>query len=241
LRTPEEPRALLKISREGARERLVARIQEGQKLVANPIQSGEHFTKAEQEHEKWRAYNRGLLSRQLFTTDEYTDEYRASFKLIHKARDRYDPPSLAALVARLNYSVGGNQIACLQSIIERLELIDKASVDRSAVTTPGDRSKVFVVHGHDEGAREAVARFIQGLGFQPIILHERASEGRTVIEKVKAHGDVGFAVVLLTPDDEGCAKGATTRPRARQNVILELGYFIGGPGRNRVCAETRRA
>jgi predicted nucleotide-binding protein len=102
-----------------------------------------------------------------------------------------------------------------------------------------DQSKVFVVHGHDEGAREAIARFIQALGFQPIILHERANEGRTVIEKVEAHGDVGFAVVLLTPDDEGCVKGGTPGPRARQNVVLELGYFIGRLGRRRVCALKR--
>jgi predicted nucleotide-binding protein len=99
--------------------------------------------------------------------------------------------------------------------------------------------KIFVVHGHDEGARESVARFIQALGFQPIILHERANEGRTVIEKVEAHSDVGFAVVLLTPDDQGCEKGGTPGPRARQNVVLELGYFIGRLGRNRVCALKR--
>jgi hypothetical protein len=84
--------------------------------------------------------------------------------------------------------------------------------------------KVFVVHGHDEGARETVARFLERLGFEAIILHEQASRGRTVIEKVEAHGDVGFAVVLLTPDDEGCVKGGTAKPRARQNVLLELGY-----------------
>jgi len=99
--------------------------------------------------------------------------------------------------------------------------------------------KVFVVHGHDEGAREKIARFIERAGFDPIILHEQASGGRTVIEKVEAHGNVGFAVVLLTPDDEGCEKGGTPRPRARQNVVLELGYFIGRLGRNRVCALKR--
>ncbi len=54
--------------------------------------------------------------------------------------------------------------------------------------------KVFIVHGHDEGAREAVARFLEKIGFQAIILHEQANEGRTVIEKVEAHGDVGFVL-----------------------------------------------
>ncbi len=103
-------------------------------------------------------------------------------------------------------------------------------------------NKVFVVHGHDEGARESVARLLEKMGFEAIILHEQANQGRTVIEKVEAHSDVGFAVVLLTPDDEGRAKGKpleSLKPRARQNVLLELGYFIGRLGRGRVCALRR--
>jgi predicted nucleotide-binding protein len=103
-------------------------------------------------------------------------------------------------------------------------------------SAPGTSRKVFIVHGHDDGTREAVARFLEHSGFEPIILHEQASSGRTVIEKIEAHGDVSFAVVLLTPDDEGCKKGGTPQPRARQNVVLELGYFIARLGRNRVCA-----
>jgi hypothetical protein len=121
----------------------------------------------------------------------------------------------------------------VQSLEEQLgeEGALAAVVTAPEVTPKLDQSKIFVVHGHDEGARESIARFIQAIGFQPIILHERANEGRTVIEKVEAHGDVGFAVVLLTPDDEGRAAGGTLAPRARQNVLLELGYFIGRLGR----------
>jgi hypothetical protein len=100
-------------------------------------------------------------------------------------------------------------------------------------------NKVFIVHGHDGEARETVARFLEKMGLQAIILHEQANQGRTVIEKVEANGDVGFAVVLLTPDDTGCAKGKDPEPRARQNVLLELGYFIGRLGRGKVCALKR--
>ncbi|AWT19713.1 TIR domain-containing protein [Klebsiella grimontii] len=96
--------------------------------------------------------------------------------------------------------------------------------------------KVFIVHGHDEGSREKVARFLERIGLEAIILHEQANRGRTVIEKVIEYGNVGFAVVLLTPDDEGCVKGGTLEPRARQNVLLELGFFIGHLGRDKVCA-----
>jgi predicted nucleotide-binding protein len=108
-----------------------------------------------------------------------------------------------------------------------------------AQSTREPTREVFVVHGHDEGARESVARYLEKIGFKPIILHEQANMGRTVVEKIEAHGDVDFAVVLLTPDDEGCVHGGNPEPRARQNVLLELGYFIGKLGRANVCALKR--
>jgi predicted nucleotide-binding protein len=102
-----------------------------------------------------------------------------------------------------------------------------------------DTREVFVVHGHDGEAKESVARFLEKLGLVPIILHEQPSQGRTVIEKFEISSkNVAFAVVLLTPDDVGGTTDEATdlRPRARQNVILELGYFMGRLGRTRVCA-----
>lgn len=99
--------------------------------------------------------------------------------------------------------------------------------------------RVFIVHGHDGEARETVARFLERLDFDPLILHEQANMGQTIMEKVEANADVGFAVVLLTPDDVGCRRGAVPGPRARQNVMLELGYFMGLLGRQRVCALKR--
>jgi predicted nucleotide-binding protein len=64
----------------------------------------------------------------------------------------------------------------------------------SAAVTPSETRKVFVVHGHDEAAKEATTRFLEKLDMQPIILHEQASGGRTIIEKFEKYsGDVGFA------------------------------------------------
>jgi len=99
--------------------------------------------------------------------------------------------------------------------------------------------EVFVVHGHDGEAKESVARFLGKLGLEPIILHEQPNQGRTLIEKFETSSrSVAFAVVLLTPDDLGRTvnKPPELHPRARQNVILELGYFIGRLSRTRVCA-----
>lgn len=102
---------------------------------------------------------------------------------------------------------------------------------------PTDAHRVFIVHGHDEAPKEAVARFITKIGLEPVILHEQANRGMTIVEKLEANGNVGYAVVLLTPDDRG--RGGSEeeeKPRARQNVILELGYFLGRLGRERVMA-----
>lgn len=112
-------------------------------------------------------------------------------------------------------------------------------VEQTRSPKPIISRKVFIVHGHDGEAKAEVARFLEKLGFTPIILHEQASKGRTIIEKVESTSDVGFAVVLLTPDDEGNQKGKSPKPRARQNVVLELGYFVGRLGRDRVCALRR--
>jgi predicted nucleotide-binding protein len=125
-------------------------------------------------------------------------------------------------------------------LAERLKECPQSSEsDELSSAEPSVGRKVFVVHGHDEGARETVARFLEKIGFEPIILHEQPNRGLTVIEKFIAEGDVSFVVVLLTPDDFGAKNGEDARPRPRQNVLLELGYFIGRLGREKVCALKR--
>ena len=107
---------------------------------------------------------------------------------------------------------------------------------QSAVKAPNAGRRVFVVHGHDGGRKDAVARLLEKLGLVPVILHEQPNQGRTLIEKFEHYADVGFAVVILTADDVGRAKiEKDDRPRARQNVILELGFFLGKLGRDKVC------
>lgn len=97
-------------------------------------------------------------------------------------------------------------------------------------------NKVFIVHGHNSLKTE-VELFLTKLGLEPIILHKQANMGKTIIEKIEKYTDVGFGIVLYTPDDEGCVKGnSELSSRARQNVVFEHGYLIGKLGRDRVCA-----
>ncbi|TXL65049.1 DNA-binding protein [Cerasibacillus terrae] len=122
---------------------------------------------------------------------------------------------------------------------EGKEKIDEGEIDISLPkdVSKVDKTKVFIVHGHDNLAKTEVARFIERLGFQPIILHEQASSGMTIIEKIESYSNVGFGIVLYTPCDVGSNKdGDKLLPRARQNVVFEHGFLMGKVGRNNVCA-----
>jgi len=101
--------------------------------------------------------------------------------------------------------------------------------------------KVFIVHGHDDTMKLDVARFIEKLGFEAIILHEQVNEGLTVIEKFEKFSDTGYGIVLYSPCDVGGKNeenefDVEIKPRARQNVVFEHGYLIGKLGRNKVAA-----
>jgi predicted nucleotide-binding protein len=118
--------------------------------------------------------------------------------------------------------------------------IAATSVSRQPRSAPvaDAKQKIFIVHGRDSGPKHEVARFLEQLGLEPVILHERPNGGRTLISKFQEESaDIHFAVVLMTPDDVGgLAGGAPQNARARQNVILELGFFIGKLGAAKVCA-----
>jgi predicted nucleotide-binding protein len=133
------------------------------------------------------------------------------------------------------------QLTRLEGLVELLDTEIQLRGDRAVTPPTRDETghRVFLVHGHDEAALQEVARFLERLEQDVIVLREQPNRGRTIIEKFEDYSDVAFAVVLLTPDDrggQGLDPFEDQRPRARQNVILELGYFLGRLGRNRVCA-----
>jgi len=100
------------------------------------------------------------------------------------------------------------------------------------------KNEIFVVHGHDDGLKNEVARFLEKLNFKPIILHEQANSGDTIIEKIERYSNVGFGIVLYTPCDVGntLSNSDNLNARARQNVVFEHGYLIGKLGRKNVVA-----
>lgn len=209
-------RMRLLVSLEEARTRIQTQLERGRAAPNQSINEND-------EARRWYEFTSEVL-RQIASSDELRDEFtgKSSFSI--------DPDITT-----------GSYLKKLASIYERLELLP--AVSHSA--TRGSRRRgatealrrVFVVHGHDDGIKETVARFLGKLELEPVVLHEQPNRGRTIIEKFEEHSDVAFAVVLFTPDDVGYPASDLTqaKPRARQNVVLELGFFMAALGRERVC------
>ena len=149
--------------------------------------------------------------------------------------------------AREDYLSG---LECAQAVLDSMinEIDEFWEDESSGIRYPSTRSgtllntrEVFVIHGRDNGARQMVARFLEKMDLTPVILDEESNQGQTIIEKFEKHAAVRFALALLTPDDIGslCGEENNLKPRARQNVIFEFGYFIGRLGREHVCALTK--
>ena len=221
----------LRVNREEARQKIQARIEKGRQLRNKEIRTDDELEKARAESEKWSKYNKVLLSG-LFDNTSVAEYDYANF-------DDFPgyiggSPSFSEKLGLYQKKGMDSSINSLEGICDRLELYDEPL--ETSQSTFGN--EVFIVHGHDDEAKETVARFVENFGIEATILHEQANRGQTIPEKFEEHAsEAGFAIILLTPDDVGASKDERDKlkPRARQNVVLELGYFWGRLGRGRVC------
>lgn len=235
---PAVKRLVLVISPEEASRLVNSRLVSGQRIADKLIgkYSGtESVYIISKEFERWDSYNLILLGR-MFTTQSFATSYETCASRLRATADEFleSTPFMRRWFAAKKSE--------LESIKDQLTLFDVApkSMVVTASTAKSFGNKVFIVHGHDKATKEAVARFLEHLDLDVVILHERPNKGRTIIEKLLEESDidVGYAVVLLTPDDVGklASKEGEASPRARQNVILELGLFLAKLGRQRVHA-----
>ena len=216
--------------------------------TARALQDPNYSTDAHEtnssEFKKWRRDTK-IAIKHVFGDEEHVNEFS------HINFESHVIPATVKHERRCYLDGLRSATALLKSMID--EIRDYWPNDGQAIFTVDVRAekdgntaklasrRIFLVHGRDEGAKNTVARFLENLDLQPVILDEQANRGQTIIEKFESHSDVGFAIVLLTPDDEGALRGGEKngRHRARQNVIFELGFFIGRLGRQRVCALTK--
>ena len=181
--------------------------------------------------------------------DNFTEEYQIDrwqarvstfLEHVHGDENKYRFEYVAQNIGN-KFDQLANQLGYLDAIVHNEPTNSEEPQDTFLSRSRTHRltnKRVFVVHGHDNGAKEETCRFIEQMGLEAVVLHEQPNEGKTIIEKLEHNANVAFAVILLTPDDKGAsiADQEHYRFRARQNVMLELGYFLALLGRDRVCA-----
>lgn len=221
----------LQVSREQATREIKEQVTKGRRLTNRSTRSIDETNKLQVLMHKWVTYNKEMLMR-FFDSSSLAKQFERNCQ-----QDLGRNPSWR------DYARGARDCLIdgalfLETIADRLKLIPESVLGRASSASTGTGKEVFVVHGHDNEAKEAVARFLEKLGLRAIILHEQPNLNRTIIEKLEGNANVSFAVVILTPDDLGFPMGRSdlTKTRARQNVIFELGFFIGRLTRAKVCA-----
>jgi predicted nucleotide-binding protein len=183
------------------------------------------------ERARWMEYKRGAFSSYLQLTATGADllnrmKDEQTYTRIMQELDGAPDIDLAELKARFLLAASPGKPA------ERA----RAEPQPAPAPAPVQRSRIFLVHGHDMEAREQVTVFLEKIGLDVLALDEQYSAGKTVIEKFEQNADVKYVVVLLTDDDVGGKSRDDLRPRPRQNVVFELGFFMGRLGRERICA-----
>jgi len=236
--TPKET-ALLTISNSDFVGKLENRIEIGEELFNRSITNQNELTTADSDYKLWSDYNFEML-KQVFNIEinDYMDSYNhAGYTFMGQMGEVQGDP-VQTFKNLVKYKLDN-----LKSLLTRAELLKSQVTSNTliSVATPKttlSKTEVFIVHGHDDAAKNKTARFIEKLGLKPIILHEQASGSKTVIEKIEAYSNVGFGIVLYTPCDIGAKneEKPNLRNRARQNVVFEHGFLIGKIGRENVCA-----
>ena len=225
-------------------------IHEGEALLASlpqPASMNDHaYREVVKKETTYRDFNVQLL-RTIFDRNDVADAFdRATTPFeFHMRSERIDWENLRTIPIEHGTDPKAIVIARVRRQVEELtrwrgKLPIIARISSSAAPTESEKTvsdnRVFLVHGHNTAILQEVARLIEHLGLTPVILAERPNAGATLIEKLEAHAGVQFAIVLATADDIGSkARADQQQARARQNVIFELGFFVGRLGRNKVA------
>lgn len=233
---PEREPTQLIVGKDFFKQALQDRINAGQEILGRQIQTREQLEEARHANADWNSYNSELLKQSF--NNEY-NEYKKSYDDVNFYYGMLGGGTKNELVEFQEKLQ--NKLTNLKQLLSKVDLM-KSEVpeqQQKVINSGNDNvlsNNVFIVHGHNNEVKVNVARTLEKLGLNPIILHQQANAGKTIIEKFETHSGVGFAIILLTDDDFGKAKGEDNlNPRTRQNVILEMGYFIGKLGRERVC------
>ncbi|HED38486.1 MAG TPA: hypothetical protein ENI76_09640 [Ignavibacteria bacterium] len=232
----EEPRTILIKDRNAFKSKIIEQITQGKQLYSTDIQTEEQLKQIEKQFKLWNDYNQEFLKVSFnIASNEYLYRYKNSGSMIgvddvmRGANIHHPNHRLKTIKQRIESKTNE-----LESLLLKADLIP-SNFETLPITNTKNAMKVnpivFIIHGHDEEMKKSVQVFLNRARLDDIVLHERPDKNRTVIEKLIEEGaSADFVIALLSPDD--IQSDGTIR--ARQNVILEIGYFIGRLGREKV-------
>lgn len=240
-RTPPPPTGpfVLTDSKDNFRSTLERQLEAGRKIQTDiaAIRNEPDYESLQSRFQKWDDFNETFLA-SAFTDDRKLTDYSyatGTMRITSNLRGQVD---------NFRNRVSA-KITAVDSFLGQIDLFKEPPMTASASPSaqpeknagPSNK-KVFVVHGHDRKKRDEVELALHQLKLEPIILENQASGGLTIIEKLERDSkEASYAVIIATADDEGHPKGKPDqiKPRARQNVVLELGAFIFALGRQNVA------
>ena len=224
----------LLVSRKEASDRVSARVEKGKEIRKIPFNSIEDYHQAEAEKNKWHRLNIELLT-QLFNTDSIAKQYQSSGFL-----DSFVTPKLHNMRSWYIKSMD-KKIKELEFIRERLDLASEfKEVIEQSISSREDSvlgNDILIVPCRDIVAEQSVAKFVKTLDRHPQIVEKGETKGKSIIEKIEEHTNIGYAVVILTPDDFGYFNNEENeQPHIRHSAMFELGFLVGRLGLKRVGA-----
>ncbi|MHB1462495.1 MAG: TIR domain-containing protein [Armatimonadota bacterium] len=219
-------------------EAISHQIEVGEAMMTREIKQENELSNVDYKRKLWLVENDALIKIFFHTTEIST----VSNNRILKPVGPYRSVAEKVVDFRSHLKADINVLKKAESELKKyrdaseLTIVEDSHIRKEHQVDPASK-KVFIVHGRDEDRRQEVRDVLLEFGYEPIILDKQPNQGKTLIEKFIEYSDVAYAVVLITPDDIGFLSGANNEmnPRARQNVIFELGYFYGILGRERVC------
>lgn len=230
----ESIRTFLKISHDKFKEKLTEQILVGKKIYDHDGT----FSEMEKDYSQW---------------DDYNNEYlKVVFNIVeNEYRNKYIMSTSSVGVKEVMFGVNINEpryklwklkrkveikINELESLKLRTDLIpieseNNFSLPKNSNEFLKDGPAVFIIHGYNNEMKKSVQVFLSRCELKDVVLHEQPDKSRTIIEKLIEEGaTANYVIAVLSPDD--LQSDGTLR--ARQNVILEIGYFIGKLGRDKV-------
>ena len=235
---PERERTALIIPKEEFKSQLIEQISQGKQFGVKNITTEEQLLDIEKRFDLWNSYNFELLKSSFNNPiNEYRNSYNSSGQMIgvsdvmRGVNTRHPQYRLKTLIETVD-----SKITELESLLAKVNLMhSEVETNRTAITIQeaaiASNDTVFIIHGHDDAMKKAVQLFLTRANLKDIVLHEQPDKNRTVIEKLIEEGNsAAYVIALLSPDDT--QEDGTVR--ARQNVVLEIGYFIGRLGREKV-------